>query len=301
MKKTYVTTMPDRIGSFLKASRCFAELGMNITRVSYNKAVDTNTLFVDAEGTYLQHAEADRRLKQIGYLQEEKADKSVVLLEFCLPDLPGSTTGILELIDAYRFNISYISYQESSEEYQLFKLGLFVENPREITRFLSEAEQLCRVRVLDYNHSEKILDNSVFYDSFISGLTGSLNLSHGVRDALLVNANLAMQNLDERGLSPYKTFESIRRFADILAASRGSGFDARITFHTITDRTRIILIEPPCGSNTTIIESDGAYLFVDTGYALYRQEMLDVFRSLIPDFDEMRKTGSGSLRTAPSV
>ena len=51
MKKTYVTTMPDHIGAFLKASRCFAELNMNITRVSYNKAVDSHTLFIDAEGT----------------------------------------------------------------------------------------------------------------------------------------------------------------------------------------------------------------------------------------------------------
>ena len=290
MKKTYITTMPDHIGSFLQASRCFAELGMNITRVSYNKAVDINTLFIDAEGTWLQHAEADRRLKQIGYLQEEKADKSVVLLEFCLPDLPGSTTGVLELINAYAFNISYISYQESSEEYQLFKLGLFVENPREIARFLSEAEQLCRVRVLDYNCSEKVLDNSVFYDSFVSGLTKTLNLSQGVREALLVNANLAMQNLDERGLSPFKTFESIRRFADVLAACRGKGFEARITYHPITDRTKVILIEPPCGSNTAIVESEGAYLFVDTGYALYEQEMIVIFRSLIPNYDTMRKT-----------
>lgn len=40
MKKTYVTSMPDHIGAFLKASNCFAALGINITRVSYNKAVD---------------------------------------------------------------------------------------------------------------------------------------------------------------------------------------------------------------------------------------------------------------------
>ena len=43
MKKSYVTTMPDNIGAFLKASRCFASLGINITRVSYNKAVDMHT------------------------------------------------------------------------------------------------------------------------------------------------------------------------------------------------------------------------------------------------------------------
>ena len=51
MKKTFVTVMPNHIGAFLKASRCFAANGVNITRVSYNKAVDSHMLFIDAEGT----------------------------------------------------------------------------------------------------------------------------------------------------------------------------------------------------------------------------------------------------------
>ena len=59
MKKTYVTSMPNHIGAFLKASKCFSALGINITRVSYNKAVDSHTLFIDAEGTEEQLKKAD--------------------------------------------------------------------------------------------------------------------------------------------------------------------------------------------------------------------------------------------------
>ena len=51
--------MPDHIGAFLKASKCFSALGINITRVSYNKAVDSHTLFIDAEGTEEQLNKAD--------------------------------------------------------------------------------------------------------------------------------------------------------------------------------------------------------------------------------------------------
>ena len=43
--------MPNHIGAFLKASKCFAELGINITRVSYDKVVDSHMLFLDVEGT----------------------------------------------------------------------------------------------------------------------------------------------------------------------------------------------------------------------------------------------------------
>ena len=50
MKKTYATSMPNHIGAFLKASKCFAALGVNITRVSYDKSVDSHMLFLDVEG-----------------------------------------------------------------------------------------------------------------------------------------------------------------------------------------------------------------------------------------------------------
>ena len=50
MKKTFITTMPDHAGAFLAASRAIAEIGANITRVSYNKAVDSHTLFIDVDG-----------------------------------------------------------------------------------------------------------------------------------------------------------------------------------------------------------------------------------------------------------
>lgn len=289
MKRTFITTMPDHIGAFLKASQCLASLGINITRVSYNKAVDSHTLFIDAEGSPEQLDEADRQLTQIGYLQGDSTQKSIVLLEFRLKDVPGSVTDVLTLISQYHFNISYISSQENGSDYQYFKMGLFVEDYDKVARFIRDAEELCRVRVIDYNHSEKVFDNSIFYNSFVNGLVKTMGLSDSVRNGLLVNANLAMQTLDERGLSPYKTFDSISRFADLLAKSRGEHFSPRISHYAITDHTSITIIEPPCGSNTFIIHSNDQYLFIDSGYAVYRNEMEQIFRSLIPDFENIQR------------
>ena len=89
MKKTYITNMPNHIGAFLQASRCFARLGVNIVRVSYNKAVDSHTLFIDAEGTPEQLKQADEELTAIGYLQQDSIEKQILLLEFTLRDVPG--------------------------------------------------------------------------------------------------------------------------------------------------------------------------------------------------------------------
>ena len=289
MKKTYITTMPNHIGAFLKASECFAALGVNITRVSYNKAVDSHTLFIDAEGSEAQLKAADEQLALIGYLQPPDNDKGIVLVEFHLKDVPGSVTEVLRLISEYRLNISYISSQENGSAYQAFKMGLFVEDEAVLKAFLTRVEALCPVRVIDYNHSEKVYDNSIFYRSFVSGLMQTLELPEARREGLLVNSNLIMQLLDEKGLSPYKTFESISRFAELLAACLGSAFSPRISRHPITENTCITLIEPPCGSNTAILQSGREVLFIDCGYALYRQEMEAIFRRLLPEWDGMKR------------
>lgn len=290
MKKTYITSMPNHIGAFLKASKCFSALGINITRVSYNKAVDSHTLFIDAEGTEVQLAKADIELEKIGYLQNNSNKTSVVLLEFCLEDIPGSVTNILTLINNFNFNISYISSQENGTDYQYFKMGLYVEDFDKISEFLKEAEKLCKVRVIDYNSSEKVYDNSIFYNAYVMGLSQTMGLSGAVSRELLVHVNLAMQTLDEQGMSPYRTFDSISKFAELLGASKGKDFLPRISSHRVTENTEITLIEPPCGSNTAIIKSNDKILVIDSGYACYSNEMLNVFRKVIPDFENTEKT-----------
>lgn len=290
MKKTYVTSMPNRIGAFLKASKCFSALGINITRVSYNKAIDSHTLFIDAEGTEEQLQKADRELEKIGYLQNNDSKTSVVLLEFCLKDVPGSVTDVLTLIDKSSFNISYISSQENGTNYQYFKMGLYVDDSDKISEFLKEVKKICKVRVIDYNSSEKVYDNSIFYNTYVMGLSQIMGLTPDVSKELLVHVNLAMQTLDEQGLSPYRTFDSISKFAELLGASKGVNFSPRISTHKITENTEITLIEPPCGSNTIIIKSNGKYLFVDSGYACFTNEMQSVIKKIIPEFDEIKKS-----------
>lgn len=290
MKKTYVTSMPNHIGAFLKASKCFSALGINITRVSYNKAVDSHTLFIDAEGTEEQLKKADIELEKIGYLQNNATRTSIVLIEFCLKDIPGSVTDILTLINDFNFNISYISSQENGTDYQYFKMGLYVEDFDKISEFLKEAEKLCKVRVINYNSSEKVYDNSIFYNSYVMGLSQTMGFSDDISRELLVHVNLAMQTLDEQGLSPYRTFDSISKFAELLGASKDKSFAPRISSHKITENTEITLIEPPCGSNTIIIKSNNRVLFVDSGYACYRNEMVEVFKKVVPDFENIRKT-----------
>ena len=235
MKKTYAPSRPNHIGAFLKASKCFASLGINITRVSYDKTVDSHMLFLDVEGTEEQIRKADAELEKIGYLQNKASDSSIVLIEFTLRDVPGSVTDVLELINQFNFNISYINSQENGTDYQKFKMGLHVEDPGRISSFMEQAEQLCKVRIIDYNSSGRAYDNSIFYSAFVRGLAQMLDLTDAEKQELLVSSNLAMQTLDEQGLSPYRTFDSISKFAELLAKSKKEHFIPRVTTHQVSD------------------------------------------------------------------
>ena len=289
MKKSYVTTMPDDIGAFLKASRCFASLGVNITRVSYNKAVDMHTLFIDAEGTEEQLAKADEELRKIGYIHPDGDESTVMLMEFVLRDIPGSVTKVLELIMEFGFNISYISSHEDGSNYQRFKMGLFVEDPKKVSDFITRVSEICTVNILDYSSSNIVYDNSIFYNSFVSAISRSMKISQEKKEQLLVYCNMAMQLLDGEGLSPYRTFDSIGKLAELLIRCKGDAYSPRVTTHIFSEDSKIIVIEPPCGSNISTIVSKGEVLFVDTGYACYREETLRFIREYVPDFDSMKK------------
>ena len=89
MKKTYVTSMPNHIGAFLKASKCFSALGINITRVSYNKAVDSHTLFIDAEGTEEQLKKVEETSKKTAILKSANMSLGINLLLKILQDAAG--------------------------------------------------------------------------------------------------------------------------------------------------------------------------------------------------------------------
>ena len=88
MKKTFITQVPDKSGAFLKASRIIAEAGGNITRVSYNKAIDLHMLFIEVSATEEQLHQISEALRAIGYISDNTAPGQTILIEFKLPNVP---------------------------------------------------------------------------------------------------------------------------------------------------------------------------------------------------------------------
>jgi glyoxylase-like metal-dependent hydrolase (beta-lactamase superfamily II) len=53
---------------------------------------------------------------------------------------------------------------------------------------------------------------------------------------------------------------------------------------------KLYTLEPPCGSNTYILQIKDELLFVDSGFSCYKKEMAKLFKELIPNFKSKPKT-----------
>ena len=147
-------------------------------------------LFIEAEGEEAVLHEATRQLLAHGYLLTDKPAGSVILMEFLLRDAPGSVLPVLRLIHQFSFNISYIRYQAEKGGPQRFRMGLLVENSQAISAFIRQASDLCEISILQYDETEKNLDNTVFYISFANRIAERVGLSKRDKACLLYTSGL---------------------------------------------------------------------------------------------------------------
>lgn len=290
MKRSFMTTLPDITGAFLQASRIILAQGGNMTRTSYNQAVDAHTLFLDVEADEAQLQAIEAELTAAGFLQTASHVK-IVLAEFEVQDTPGATIPILETLVRYRIRISYISSQPPSGGTVRLKLGLYVEEPGVIAGLLQELSAFCAVRILDHDAGESHLDNTVFYFTFADEMRRLLRMTQEQTRDFIYYANIVMQRLEDSGEPPEKTFGYISRFAHFVVDHGGTGYDCRVTAQRLTGRVCATVIEPPCGSNITVLEDErtSKLLVIDGGFSYYRHQTMKLLRDLFPDFDLRRR------------
>ena len=288
MKKTFVTTLPDSAGSLLRATEIASLIGVNITRVSYNKSVDVHTAFFQVEGEEDKLDKIERELNKLGYMADTLNKSKVILLEFKLENRPGQLGVVLSLIKDYGFNISYITL-DANGEYKPLKIGIYVDDDIKFFKFLGDAKTICPVEIIEYDNTEISYDTESFYSNYVDKLAKNAKLPLELKAKLAVNLNRVLQLLEERNLPAKTTFESMAKSVSHIMRYKGENFNPRITTYDIEKDYKIISIEPPSGSNTYIINYKGKYLFIDTGYSIYEEEMLKVFNSLGIDFNSIEK------------
>ncbi len=289
VKQTFIIKMPDKPGVFLTACRIVKGTCANITRASYDKAIDIHTLFLEVEGTESQITMIKKEFGTHGYLSDNTQEKEVktILIEITISDMPGALIPVLETITRFHITISSLTSQQEKNE-QIIKLGLFIDDADNMEAFLCELTKEIPVRVISYDNDGNKLDNTIFYIKFVNEVTRWCPLAKDEIDELIENANRIMQNLAAKKEDPHKSFEYIIRYAEYLMRHKGEGYIPRITKKTAGD-CALYAIEPPCGSTTYLIDTPEGIIGVDTGYPCFADDLHKTIISLIPDFDSRRK------------
>jgi len=89
-KKSFVTSMPDKSGTFLRAAKIIAGHNGNIVRVSFNKAVDLHMLFIDVMASEDRLHRIEDDLLIIGYINEKITETRVIEVSVKIPDHAGA-------------------------------------------------------------------------------------------------------------------------------------------------------------------------------------------------------------------
>ena len=287
--RTYVTRTPDRAGAFKAAAGIIAAQGGNLARVSYNKAVDAHTIFLDVTATEEAHKEIQRMLAQIGYLTDPGEQTRVLVVDLQIPDAPGELYPALEVLDRHQINISYLNYYSGGSPDRRFRMGLLVSQPDAVRHVLEELSALYPVSVVDYDDSETTLDNTVFYLRFGGEMARIAGLSREATLQFIAETDRILQVLDARGEKQRQVFEDVRSFARFVHSRKGAAFHAQLSCMRLSPQVRMTVIEPPCGSNTYILESPEGLTLIDSGFAVYAEEMLALLRQLFPQWQQQKK------------
>lgn len=288
-QKSFVTSMPDKSGTFLHASRIIANHNGNIVRVSYNKAVDPHMLFIDVSAEAESLIKIEEDLSAIGYINKKIAETRIIEVSVKIPDHSGAVLPVLEILSGYDINISYMNSVANGNPYQDFKFGLLIENPGIIKTLLDNISKIYPVDIIECDSSEENLDNTVFYIRLANEMRDLLGLNTEKSMQFISESNRILQVLQAEGENAGKVFDYIRRFAYFISSNRGENYKTNIQVINTGGSVIVYSIQPYCGSNTYVLVSPDELVIIDTGYAIFAEELLLVLKKIIPGWDTREK------------
>lgn len=289
LNRTFATKLPDRPGAFMLASKIIMKHNGNIVRVSYNKADNLNTLFVEVKASSEDLDIIEKEFNSIKYLKDETPEEQIVVVNIKMKDEPGILYPVLEIFDRYDINLSYLNSNTENGEFQNFKIGLIIEKPEIVKHVLDDICDLYQVDVVSYTGKDATLDNTISYIHLSNEMQRMFSLSMKTTMKFVQESKRISKSFLNEGEDPQTLFNNIRSLSYFIADNRNENFKPIITKHKIADNFTLHVIEPPCGSNTYIIETKNELLFIDTGFSIYADEMMDIFKEIFPSFYNMKK------------
>lgn len=269
--------MPDKPGALHRAAEAVKKHSGNISRISYDRNIDPETVFFEVCASKENEEAITRKLDALGFLQTALHKSSFLKFNIYLPNRPGALFEFLNYTTNARANIAFLDFDEKKQD--RLTVSLTIDDRTLIDGLLDELKGRYRLEVLEYDASGSRLDDTVFYVRFAQQLRAILG---GAEDdfllKLLQDTNRIVQELTRAGQDPRTVFESIVLSGKTLKETTGENFYADIQ-RIKTGNFEVISIQPPAGGNVYLIDSPDETVMIDTGYGIYHDDIQKIIRS----------------------
>ncbi len=285
--RTFTTKMPDKPGAFMLACKVIMKHNGNIIRVSFNRGVN---LFIEVLATREELNAIDKELSEISYVDYLPKEPTILVMSVRIDDVPGALYPVLQIINKYKVNISYLNSVAENKGFQNFNIGMEVENPDTSKKILDEIAKLYPLDVISYNGNNELLDVTVKYIRLSNIIRKLFSLPDEKVSELIKESKEITKILINHKENPKKVFDEVEKLVNFIAFHKDLNFKPKISKIELTKETDLFVIEPPCGSNTYILKNNDSLLFIDTGLGIYSDEMITELREMLPCFFSMEKT-----------
>lgn len=280
MKKfSFITRMPNEPGALHKAAEIAKNYNGNIHRIHYNRKIDPNTVFFEIstdEGSYKRIRD---KLGEIGYLQTSLQPVNFLKFNIFLPNQSGALFEFLNHITSTNANIGFMDFDDSSKRHDKLTVSMTLDEPSSVNKLLDNLKSHYRLEILEYDTEGEKLDETVFYIVFAQKLREIIGAEDDFLIKLLNDISHIVQELTRLGEDPKRVFESILLTGNTLKNTTGNKFFADIQKIVLSPNNNVYCIQPPCGGNIYVINTQEEMVIIDSGYGIYHSDLLRLFQN----------------------
>lgn len=274
----FIIRIPDT-GSIHEVVRIIADAGITITRCHFNRSIDPKTAFFSARGSPEGCQRATGALSQKGYLQSEISYPKSIRFTVVVPDIPGTLHRILMILDQYKAEITSLSFDSRGKNPDQLYVAVRVHNTPPTGELLGAIKAHYDLVIDGYDCGDDESDGCLFYQRYaerVRAILGDRGDPYLV-DLLNQFSHIAQQ-LTEYGEEYEETLEQILQNGRRLAETTGAGFFADVQKIQVTHDIWLYCFQLPGGGSIFVIDTPGGRIMVDTGYGIYHDDVMKMFR-----------------------
>ena len=260
-----------------------------VKKVLYNSRIDSSIAFFEIANF---SNELMTGLIQSDYILSSVQEPLFIKIKIHLPRKARAISEILTHADDAGVIITLMEFdtQETKKDDTLVLMLNAVES-QSVKAFLDYLKTSYAIDIVEYTPNNEDLDNTIFYISYANRIR-KFTPDQGDHFVLsfLADINSIAFELKKLGYDPEDIFMKIYENGETLNNTIGDNFYADYQVLQLKSDTTLHCFQPPCGGNVYILENADESLMIDTGYGIYHDDFMRMFRHFGLWQDNKKKT-----------